>query len=49
VEEEEYRRPDRGFGSQILAHLARKKSIHSGNHIASSIACAKEGKENNIK
>jgi hypothetical protein len=49
VEEEDYRRSGRGFGIHMLEHLARKKSIHSRNHIASSIACVKEGKENNIK
>jgi hypothetical protein len=40
---------DGGFGIQMFAHLAKKKSIHSRNHIASSIAYVKEGKENNIK
>jgi hypothetical protein len=33
----------------MFAHLAKKKSIHSRNHIASSTAYVKEGKKNNIK
>src|ERR1035438_2685151 len=40
---------DGGFGIQMFAHLAKKKSIHSRNNIASSIAYVKEGKENKIK
>jgi enoyl-CoA hydratase/carnithine racemase len=40
---------DGGFGIQMFAHLAKKKSIHSRNHIATSVAYVKEGKENNIK
>ena len=40
---------DGGFGIQMFAHLAKKKSIHSRSHIAESIAYVKEGKENNIK
>src|SRR6201997_89350 len=40
---------DGGFGIQMFAHLAKKKSIHSRNHIAESIAYVKEGKKNNIK
>ena len=40
---------DGGFGIQMFAHLAKKKSIHSRNHIANSVAYVKEGKENNIK
>jgi enoyl-CoA hydratase/carnithine racemase len=40
---------DGGFGIQMFAHLAKKKSIHSRNHIASSTAYVKEGKKNNIK
>jgi hypothetical protein len=40
---------DGGFGIQMFAHLSKKKSIHSRNHIASSVAYVKEGKENNIK
>src|SRR5580692_7895631 len=40
---------DGGFGIQMFAHLAKKKSIHSRNHIAESIAYVKQGKKNNIK
>jgi len=40
---------DGGFGIQMFAHLAKKKSIHSRNHIASSVAYVKDGKENNIE
>src|ERR1700757_4089639 len=40
---------DGGFGIQMFAHLAKKKSIHGRNHIAESIAYVKQGKENNIK
>jgi enoyl-CoA hydratase/carnithine racemase len=40
---------DGGFGIQMFAHLAKKKSIHDRKHIAESIAYVKEGKENNIK
>ena len=40
---------DGGFGIQMFAHLAKQKSIHSRNHIGSSVAYVKEGKENNIK
>src|SRR5580692_6096364 len=40
---------DGGFGIQMFAHLAKKKSIHSRNHIANSVAYVKEGKENNLK
>jgi enoyl-CoA hydratase/carnithine racemase len=40
---------DGGFGIQMFAHLAKKKSIHSRNHIAESIAYVRQGKENNIK
>ena len=40
---------DGGFGIQMFAHLAKQKSIHSKNHIASSIAYVKEGQESPIK
>jgi len=40
---------DGGLASRCLRHLAKKKSIHSRNHIATSVAYVKEGKENNIK
>lgn len=40
---------DGGFGIQMFAHLAKKKSIHSRKHISSSIAYVKEGKETAIK
>jgi hypothetical protein len=40
---------DGGFGIQMFAHLAKKKSIHSRNHIAASVAYVKKGEKNNIK
>jgi hypothetical protein len=33
----------------MFAHLAKKKSIHSRNHITASVAYVKKGEKNNIK
>jgi enoyl-CoA hydratase/carnithine racemase len=39
---------DGGFGIQMFAHLAKKKSIHGRHHIASSVAYVRNGKKNNF-
>ena len=40
---------DGGFGMQMFAHLAKKKSIHSRKHIDESVAYVKQGKRNNFE
>jgi enoyl-CoA hydratase/carnithine racemase len=40
---------DGGFGMQMFAHLAKKKSIHSRKHIDESVAYVKRGKRNNFE
>jgi hypothetical protein len=40
---------DGGFGIQMFAHLAKKKAMHSKNHIATSCAYVREGKETKIE
>ena len=37
---------DGGFGIQMFGHLAKQKSVHSRNHIATCGAYVKEGKKN---
>lgn len=37
---------DGGFGIQMFGHLAKKKSVHSRNHIANCGAYVKQGKKN---
>ncbi len=37
---------DGGFGIQMFGHLAKKKSVHSRNHIADCGAYVKQGKKN---
>lgn len=37
---------DGGFGIQMFGHLAKKKSVHSRNHIATCGAYVKQGKKN---
>ena len=39
---------DGGFGIQMFAHLAKKKAVHSRNHIGSSGAYVRAGKKNNF-
>ncbi len=39
---------DGGFGIQMFGHLAKKKAVHSRNHIGSSVAYVKKGKPNNF-
>jgi enoyl-CoA hydratase/carnithine racemase len=39
---------DGGFGIQMFAHVAKKKGVHSKNHIASTVAYVREGKKNNF-
>ena len=39
---------DGGFGIQMFAHLAKKKSIHSKNHIDTTVAYVREGRRNNF-
>jgi enoyl-CoA hydratase/carnithine racemase len=39
---------DGGFGIQMFAHLAKKKAVHSRNHIGSSGAYVRKGKKNNF-
>jgi len=39
---------DGGFGIQMFAHLAKKKAVHSRNHIGSSGAYVREGKKHNF-
>jgi enoyl-CoA hydratase/carnithine racemase len=40
---------DGGFGMQMFAHLARKKSIHGRKHIDESVAYVKQGRRNNFE
>jgi enoyl-CoA hydratase/carnithine racemase len=40
---------DGGFGMQMFAHPAKKKSIHSRKHIDESVAYVKQGKRNNFE
>jgi enoyl-CoA hydratase/carnithine racemase len=39
---------DGGFGIQMFAHLAKKRAVHSRNHISSSGAYVRKGKKNNF-
>lgn len=39
---------DGGFGIQMFAHLAKKKAVHSRNHIGSSGSYVRKGKKNNF-
>jgi len=39
---------DGGFGIQMFAHLAKKKAVHSKDHIGSSGAYVRKGKKNNF-
>lgn len=39
---------DGGFGIQMFAHLAKKKSIHSKNHIGATVAYVRDGKKNSF-
>ena len=39
---------DGGFGIQMFAHLAKKKAVHSRNHIGDTVAYVRKGKKNNF-
>lgn len=39
---------DGGFAIQMFAHLAKKKAVHSRNHIGSTVAYVRKGKKNNF-
>ena len=39
---------DGGFGIQMFAHLAKKKAVHSRNHIGETVAYVRKGKKNNF-
>ncbi|HEV2116615.1 MAG TPA: enoyl-CoA hydratase/isomerase family protein [Terriglobales bacterium] len=39
---------DGGFGIQMFAHLAKKKAVHSRNHIGATVAYVRKGKKNNF-
>lgn len=39
---------DGGFGIQMFAHLAKKRAVHSRNHIGSMGAYVRQGKKNNF-
>lgn len=39
---------DGGFGIQMFAHLAKKKAVHSRNHIGDTVAYVRKGKRNNF-
>jgi len=40
---------DGGFGIQMFAHLAKKKAVHSRNHIGDTVAYVRKGKKNNFE
>jgi enoyl-CoA hydratase/carnithine racemase len=40
---------DGGFGIQMFAHVAKKKTIHTDTHVGSKIAYVKEGRKSNLK
>lgn len=39
---------DGGFGIQMFGHLAKKKAVHSRNHIGETVAYVRKGKKNNF-
>jgi enoyl-CoA hydratase/carnithine racemase len=39
---------DGGFGIQMFAHLAKKRAVHSRNHIGDTVAYVRKGKKNNF-
>lgn len=39
---------DGGFGIQMFAHVAKKKSVHSRSHIGSMVEYVRKGKQNNF-
>jgi enoyl-CoA hydratase/carnithine racemase len=39
---------DGGFGIQMFAHLAKKKAVHSRNHIGDTVGYVRKGKKNNF-
>ena len=39
---------DGGFGIQMFAHLAKKRSVHSRGHIGDRVAYVRQGKKNNF-
>jgi enoyl-CoA hydratase/carnithine racemase len=39
---------DGGFGIQMFAHLAKKKSVHGRKHISSTVDYVRKGKRNNF-
>jgi enoyl-CoA hydratase/carnithine racemase len=39
---------DGGFGIQMFGHLAKKKAVHSRNHIGDTVAYVRKGKKNNF-
>jgi enoyl-CoA hydratase/carnithine racemase len=40
---------DGGFAIQLMAQLAKKKAMHSKDHISASLAYVREGREHNIE
>ena len=44
----DHRHLDGGFAIQMFAHLAKKKGVHSRDHIGSVVDYVRKGKKNNF-